>query len=211
MSTPAIPSHGWVLHRARLYDFGTALLGGRIRALHETLLARAAIAAGERVLDVGCGPGRLTQAAAALAGPAGATLGIDASTEMIALAQKKAADAGSRARFEVAGIEALPAGDASFDVVLASLMLHHLPPELLRRGMAEVHRVLAPGGRFVARDFRAAPGLGIGHVLNVRGLRRGSEPVDQLRALAGDAGFAPVDVEPAGPGGFAILRARKPA
>lgn len=210
MSTATTTPHSHVLHRARLYDLGTALFCGRVRALHRRLLERAAIAPGERVLDVGCGPGRLTLAAAQAAGPAGETVGIDASSEMIALAAQKAARAASSARFQVSGIEALPAPDNHFDVVLASLMLHHLPPELQRRGFAEVLRVLQPNGRFVALDFSAMPGHGLAHLLNVLGLRRGSAHAEHLRSLAGAAGFAATEVEPAARG-FCILRARKRA
>src|SRR5262249_14680639 len=118
-----------VLHWARFYDLGTSLIGGRVRALPGRMIDRAAIAPGERVLDVGCGPGRLTLAAAGAAG-SGETLGIDPSPEMIALARRKASGAGSAATFRVAGIEAIPVPDDHFDVVLASLMLHHLPAEL---------------------------------------------------------------------------------
>ena len=137
-----VTTAGRILHRARLYDLGTRLMGGRLRALHGAMLELAHIQPGERVLDVGCGPGRLTLAAAAAAGPGGEVLGIDPSTEMIGLATGKAKQASSSVRFQIAAIEALPAPDDHFDVVLASLMLHHLPPEGQARGLAEVLRVL---------------------------------------------------------------------
>jgi len=197
-----------VLHWARFYDLGTSLMGGRVRALHRRMIERAAIAPGERVLDVGCGPGRLTLAAAGAAG-SGETLGIDPSPEMIALARRKASGAGSAATFRVAGIEAIPVPDDHFDVVLASLMLHHLPAELQGRGLAEVFRVLAPGGRFVALDFSAMPGHGIGHLLCVFGLRRGSEHADHLGALAREARFESVEVTPESRA-FSLLHASKP-
>src|SRR5512146_1800971 len=78
-----------VLHWARLYDLGMALAGGSILDLHRRLLDIAALSPGERVLDVGCGPGRLTIRAAAIAGPGGETCGIDPSPEMIAFARRK--------------------------------------------------------------------------------------------------------------------------
>ena len=210
MATTATTPHSHVLHRAHLYDLGTLIFGRRVRALHRDLLRRAAIAAGERVLDVGCGPGRLTMEAAQAAGPTGDVLGIDLSTEMVDLASHKAKRARSPARFVAAGIEALPVPDAHVDVVLASLMLHHLPSELQERGVAEVLRVLKPGGRFVALDFSAAPGHGLAHLLNVLGWRHGSDHADHLRSLTSAAGFAPVDVELLGRGAFCVLEARKP-
>ncbi len=197
-----------VLHWARFYDLGTSLMGGRVRALHRRMIEQAAIAPGERVLDVGCGPGRLTLAAARAAG-SGETLGIDPSPEMIALARNKAARGGSAATFRVAGIEAIPVPDDHFDVVLASLMLHHLPADLQRRGLAEVFRVLAPGGRFLALDFSATPGHGIGHLLCVFGLRRGSDHAEHLRGIAQQAGFESVGVTPEGRA-FSLLHASKP-
>jgi len=212
MSHPAsTTTEGRVIHWARLYDLGSALSGGRIRALHRRLIERAAIVPGERVLDVGCGPGRLTLAVAQAAGPTGETLGIDPSAEMIALATRKAAGAARSARFQIAAIEAIPAPDDHFDVVVTSLVLHHLPPELQQRGLGEVLRVLKPNGRFIALDFSATPGHGIGHVLCVLGLRRGSEHAEHLRALAGAAGLASIEVEPTESHAFCLLRARKSA
>jgi ubiquinone/menaquinone biosynthesis C-methylase UbiE len=204
-------TEGRTIHWAGLYDLGTELFGGRVRALHRSVLDLAAIAPGDRVLDVGCGPGRLTLTAALAAGPAGEILGIDPSPEMIALATRKATRAGSSAAFRVAAVEAIPTPDNYFDAVLANLVLHHLPPELQRRGLTEVLRVLKAEGRFVAADFRATPGHGIGHVLCVLGLRRGSEHAEHLRSQVGDAGFEAIQVEPATSRAFCLLRARKPA
>jgi len=90
-----------------------------------------------------------------VAGPAGETCGIDPAPEMVELARRKAAQAGVTVRFEVGVIEALPYPPDHFDVVLSSLMLHHLPDELKRRGLAEIHRVLKPAGRLLAVDFGA--------------------------------------------------------
>jgi len=105
--TTTATTEGHTIHWARLYDLGTGLLGGRVRSLHSDVLQLAAISPGERALDVGCGPGRLTLAAALAAGPGGETVGIDPSQEMIELAKRKAASAGSPAAFRVAAIEAI--------------------------------------------------------------------------------------------------------
>ena len=202
---------GRTIHWARLYDLGTELLGARVRSLHRGVLELAAIAPGERVLDVGCGPGRLTLAAALAAEATGETVGIDASPEMIQVATRKAMRAGSSAQFRVAAIEAIPSEDNHFDVVLANLMLHHLPLELQRRGVAEVFRVLKPNGRFIVAEFSAAPRHGVGHLLCVLGVRRGSDHAEHLRSLAGAAGFESIQVAPATSSAFCLLSARKPA
>ncbi len=171
----------------------------------------AGIAPGERILDVGCGPGRLAIMAATLAGPAGEVCGIDPAPEMVELARRNAARAGVRVRFEVGVIEGLPYADDHFDVVLSSLMLHHLPDPLKRRGLAEVRRVLRPAGRFVAVDFGATPGGGLGHVLCVLGLRSGWDHAERLREMLRDAAFDAVEIGPTGHRAVAFVRGRKPA
>jgi ubiquinone/menaquinone biosynthesis C-methylase UbiE len=202
-------TEGKTLHWARLYHLGTVLFRRRLREIHRRILARAAIAPGQRVLDVGCGPGPLTLAAAREAGPTGETVGLDASPEMIALATRQAAAARSPATFRLAPIEAIPMPDDHVDVVLASLMLHHLPSTLLPRALAEVRRVLRPGGRFVVLELAASPGHGVGHLLTVLGLRRGFEHAEELRARLGEHGFEVLSVEKAGRA-FCLIDARKP-
>lgn len=123
------------------------------RGFRAQTLRHAAIRPGERILDVGCGTGVLTRMALDIAGTGGSAVGIDPASKMIRVARETAAQGNSRAEFKVAAIEGLPFADASFDVVLSSLMLHHLPPDTKRQGLAEVYRVLKPGGRFVIADF----------------------------------------------------------
>ena len=113
----------------------------------------AAVARGHCVLDVGCGTGTLTMALKAQAGTAGEVHGIDAAPEMIQEADRKAAEKELDIRYHVGLIEDMPFPDGKFDVVLSSLMLHHLPTDLKRRGIAEISRVLKPGGRLVAVDI----------------------------------------------------------
>jgi ubiquinone/menaquinone biosynthesis C-methylase UbiE len=181
-----------------------------LRALDQRVLEVARIPAGARVLDVGCGTGRLTLAAARAAGPSGETVGIDPSSEMIELATTKGARAGSSAVFRVGAIEAIPAPAEHFEVVLASLMLHHLPPTLQRRGLAEILRVLEPGGRFVASDFSARPRHGVGHFFWMLGLARGAEHAEHLATLASEAGFEDVRVERTSSRGLCVLSGAKP-
>jgi ubiquinone/menaquinone biosynthesis C-methylase UbiE len=208
----AAPStEGQTIRWARLYDLGTTVLSlGRLSALHRKIVELAGITPGERILDVGCGPGRLAIVAGTVAGPAGETSAIDPAPEMIELARRKAARTGVRVRFEVGVIEALPYPADHFDVVLSSLMLHHLPDEVKRRGLAEIHRVLKPGGRVVAVDFGATPRAGIGHLLCVLGLRKGWDHAERVRDMFGDAGFDAVEIGPAGHRAMAFVRGRKP-
>jgi ubiquinone/menaquinone biosynthesis C-methylase UbiE len=83
----------------------------------------------------------------------GEVAGIDLAPKMVARSREKARKAGLEICFEVASIDELPYEDGHFDVVISSLMLHHLPLEVKRGGLAEVRRVLADDGRFFLTDF----------------------------------------------------------
>lgn len=147
-----IHTHGVTMnYAAPVYDFYCSLLGLGAEFRHETL-RHAGLRPGQRVLDVGCGTGVLTRLAAQVVGDTGEAVGIDPSPAMLRIARRNAGAERSRALFKVAAIEALPFEEARFDVVFSSCMLHHLTPDLKRAGLAEVHRVLKPGGRFVAVD-----------------------------------------------------------
>jgi ubiquinone/menaquinone biosynthesis C-methylase UbiE len=148
---------GTVIHWAFRYDLLMWMISfGRERAFREKQIDLAVLKPGESVLDVGCGTGTLAIAAKRRVGANGSVYGIDASTEMIARAAGKARRAGQEVRFESAAIERLPFPDATFDVVLSSVMLHHLPDEARRAGIREIRRVLKPAGRLVAVDFGGA-------------------------------------------------------
>jgi len=143
---------------ARLYDPVVWVMAlGQTRKLRTIPLQLAKLQPGERVLDVGCGTGGLTLAAARIVGPAGEVVGIDAAPEMIDVAARKAARARRRpinVEFSVEAVEALSFPDGTFDVVLSSLMMHHLPGDLKAQALAEIRRVLRPGGRLVVVDMQ---------------------------------------------------------
>ncbi len=186
------PTAGRVLHSARFYDATAYLMSfGRERRLRQETVERAEIGPGHAVLDVGCGTGSLTLAAREAVGAGGKVCGIDPSPEMIEAAKAKGAKIGGDVDFQLGVIESIPYPDASFDVVLSSLMLHHLPDELKRKGFGEVARVLRPGGRFFAVDL--APGSHglVGHLMGLfrKPASTGLEP--SVGALT-DAGFTDI-------------------
>jgi demethylmenaquinone methyltransferase/2-methoxy-6-polyprenyl-1,4-benzoquinol methylase/phosphoethanolamine N-methyltransferase len=150
---PAPQTRGILIRWAILYDRLNRLqFFGQEDAFRKRTIELAVIEEGQRVLDVGCGTGNLTMAALVRVGAEGDARGIDGAPEMIREAERKAAAAGLDVRYEVGLIEKLPFPENYFDVVLSSLMLHHLPRDLKRQGVAEVARVLKPAGRFLAVD-----------------------------------------------------------
>jgi len=121
--------------------------------MRERMLDLSRVTSGESVLDVGCGTGTLAIAAKRRVGDAGTVDGVDASVEMIERARKKAKRAHSGAVFQMALAESLPFDTGHFDVVLSTVMLHHLPRAVRAQAIQEMRRVLKPGGRLLIVDF----------------------------------------------------------
>jgi ubiquinone/menaquinone biosynthesis C-methylase UbiE len=105
-----------------------------------------------RILDIGCGTGRLLRKAR-LRWPAAALVGVDPAPGMIDEARRLA----PAISFHVAGAESLPLPDASVDLVLSASSLHHWDDQAA--GLRNVVRVLAPGGRFCFGDVTMAAWL----------------------------------------------------
>ncbi len=202
-------THGAVIHWARLYDLATGWLGmGRRSALRTATVESAGLRPGEKVLDVGCGPGVLTLLARERVGPTGEAYGIDPSPEMIALAREKAAKRGLDAQFRTGVIEQLPFEDGSFDAVLSSLMLHHLPDDLKRKGFREIARVLKPGGRLLAFDM-TGKGTLLWRLVGLVGHRFPDNYGRSLADLMQEAGLSP-EILPAEKKQYVTILARKP-
>lgn len=153
-------------------------------ALTEQMSARAAIAAGDRVLDVGCGTGRQ---ACELAAEVGAeVLGITTSGRGVEAATELAAERGAGgARFEQRDGTDNRLDDASFDVVWALESSHLMRdrPALL----GECARVLAPGGRLVLCDIIRRREIPFAEV------RERRKDFAVLRAVFGDAHMEPLE------------------
>ena len=180
-------------------------------------LAVADLREGERVLDLGSGGGIDVLLSARRVGPSGFAYGVDMTEEMLELARANAARAGAvNVEFRKGQIEDLPLPDASVDVVISNCVINLSTdkPAVL----AEMYRVLIPGGRIgitdvVAEDHlthadRAAAGSYVGCIA---GALSRAEYLDGLAA----AGFADASVtftHEAAPGMHsAIIRAVRPA
>jgi ubiquinone/menaquinone biosynthesis C-methylase UbiE len=108
---------------------------------------------GEKVLEVGCGTGALSLLAKQTVGETGEVTGLDIAPKMIARAKEKARKADLDIGFHVASIDEVPFPDEYFHVVISSMMFHHLPIDMKRKGLREVHRVLRKGGKLFLTDF----------------------------------------------------------
>ncbi len=138
---------------AGVYDLmNSAMTAG----MHHRWRARAVDAAaprsGEAALDVCCGTGDLTLELARRVGPGGSVIGCDFSERMLEIARGKPAGAAAASPgYEWADALALPYEDASFDVVTVGFGVRNLDD--LGRGIAEMARVLRPGGRLVILEI----------------------------------------------------------
>jgi ubiquinone/menaquinone biosynthesis C-methylase UbiE len=147
-------TQGRLIRWAPYYDFAVNLITlGQSWRLRKMTVDHALIKPGDSILDVGCGTGEVTIPAKLRAGKDGHAYGIDPAPEMIAVARSKAVRKGIEIDFRLGVIEALPFPDAGMDVVTSSLMMHHLPDDLKVRGLAEIYRVLKPGGCVLIFDF----------------------------------------------------------
>ena len=107
---------------------------------------------GQTVLDLGCGAGLDCLLAARKVGPSGRVIGVDMTPEMIHKATQNALALGlANAEFRQGDIESLPVESGTVDVVISNGVFNLCPDK--PRALAEVHRVLRPGGRLLMADI----------------------------------------------------------
>jgi ubiquinone/menaquinone biosynthesis C-methylase UbiE len=133
---------------------GAAARGRALGPVTELMLDLAGVTVGSRVLDLGAGTGDQTLLAAQRAGPGGAVLATDISASMLDLAREAARAADLlNVRTRVMDAQHLELESGSFDAVIARFSLQFVPD--VQRALAEVRRVLKPGGRLAAVVFSA--------------------------------------------------------
>jgi ubiquinone/menaquinone biosynthesis C-methylase UbiE len=145
-----IPAARWQVF-SRVYDpiLALTLRERRFRAAMRQRVD-SSLPRGGTVLDVGCGTGTFAIAFAAER-PDAEVIGIDGDPQILALA--KAKEGAGRVSWKEGLAGELPFEDGSADVVTMSLVLHHLLPDQKREALAEIRRVLRPGGSFHIVDW----------------------------------------------------------
>jgi SAM-dependent methyltransferase len=165
---------GIVIRDVAMYDLQSRLLH---RSLFRPIAADIAAVAppGSRVLEVGCGPGHLSIRLARVHGLQVTALDLDPAMIERARANAGVGEGEGPQRgpaFVVGDVASLPFPDGSFDLVVSTLSMHHWAEPT--RGLAQIARVLRPGGRAIVWDMR--PGLLLFH-------RRMPDPVSQVPGL----------------------------
>ncbi len=186
---PALGFH-WL---TRFYDPLIAV-SMRETALKSRLIEQAAIAPGHNVLDVGCGTGTLAMRAK-LRHPNARVVGLDGDPEVLGIARRKIEAAHLRIELQEGfaddGSNFAP---ASFDRILTSLLLHHLPADQKRLALKAMRGWLRPGGELHVLDFGPQDGRllgtlarGVGWLDGIAGLRDNWD--GRLPELMREAGF----------------------
>jgi SAM-dependent methyltransferase len=184
--TPApLSAADWAGENGRRWLRNAERLEAELGAVNPLLFAAARLVPGERVLDVGCGPGSTTRRAAELVAPGGTVTGLDVSPVLIEAAAAVPA-AGAPITWRVADAQRAPL-DAEFDVVLSRFGVMFFDDPVA--ALANLRGALRPGGRFVAAVWQR---------------RQGNElmelPLDAVVAAAAAAGVTlPVPDPDSGP------------
>jgi SAM-dependent methyltransferase len=178
--------------------------------------AVAELKAGETVLDLGSGGGIDVLLSARRVGPTGFAYGLDMTDEMLELARRNAAEAGaSNVEFLKGRIESIPLADASVDVVISNCVINLSTDKAAV--LAEIARVLRPGGRMGVSDVVADDALSPADRASrgsFAGCIAGALSFTEYRAGLDAAGLVDIDVTPTSLAGDglhgAIIRATKP-
>ncbi|WP_245550862.1 class I SAM-dependent methyltransferase [Nocardia paucivorans] len=170
---------GLVLAGIRRYNlFTTVFFLGRHRRLIDELVRTSGARPGDDAVDIGCGPGKLVRALGARVGPRGSAVGIDPSAEAVAYNSRR--DHRPNHRYVRSSAQELPFPDNSFDVVTCTFVMHHIPESRREAALAEMWRVLRPGGRLLLADTHPTRWM---RVLFARGGSRHGDATDHFDAL----------------------------
>lgn len=163
----------------------------------ESILAALGLQTGERLADVGVGPGYFALAAARMVGPEGTVYGFDIEPRMLTRLEEEARSAGLTQIQPVhSGESRLPLEDGAVNAVLMANVFHELhdPAEMMR----EIRRILSPGGRLLIVDWKKEE-TPMGPPLHER---RSPEEVTETVV---PIGFSPQGLREGGPNHYGVL------
>jgi SAM-dependent methyltransferase len=196
------------LNSPRLFDLLIRILTrGRDDAYRADLLDLAGIAAGQHVLDIGCGTGTQAIATWRRVQPGGTVIGIDISPNMLAAARRKACRAGLEIDFREADAAQLPFEGDRFDVVTITTVMHMIPDQRQLLCLREAARVLRRSGQLLVIDY--AGNVAERRHWTAKHGRHGSFDLAALRPVLTQEGFEEIEAGPLRWLSLHFLRARK--
>jgi arsenite methyltransferase len=176
-------------------DLPSAALLASLGCGNPTALAE--LRPGEVVLDLGSGGGIDVLLSARRVGPTGFAYGLDMTDEMLALAERNAAERGAtNVRFLKGQIEAIPLSDASVNVIISNCVINLSADKV--RVLREAFRVLKPGGRFAVADIvvqGTLPGALRDSMELWAGCIAGALEEETYRRMLAESGFGQIGVE----------------
>ena len=164
----------------------------REETFKQRLIRQAGITPAMQVLDLGCGTGTLTLMLKRVH-PDAVVTGLDGDSQVLDIARQKSRD--MNIRWDEGLASSLPYPDSTFDRVVTSLVIHHLPTEGKRRAFKEMYRILKPQGQLHVLDF-GAPHSAFTRFM-AKYMRRLEETADNIDGLIPlfimEAGFSGVE------------------
>ena len=190
---------------ALAYDFLTPFydrvnnLLGYGKSFKRMALELSEIGDGEKVLDVGCGSATLLIEAKTRY-PNSDFVGLDPDKQILQVAQRKLERAGVKARLMQGFAQELPFPPASFDLVISTLIFHHLSAPVKKEAIREIYRILKDKGRFLLADFGQPDNIFAKLLLNLGSIFDGrsnmKDNIDgRLPVFLDEAGFKVVQLD----------------
>ncbi|MCV0403973.1 MAG: ubiquinone/menaquinone biosynthesis methyltransferase [Chloroflexi bacterium] len=178
---------------APIYDAMNTVMTAGLDARWRASAARACrLEPGQSAIDVACGTGGLTRALAAVVGPSGRVVGIDASGAMLRVARRRrASSASGRVEYVLGDALSLPAADDAFDAATIAFGLRNVAD--YECCVAELARVTRPGGRIVVLEL-ATPERGLARVIASTWFERVVPTLGRLAGGGSAYGYLPASV-----------------
>lgn len=133
------------------YDLALDLIGFGVKQ-REKIVNLLKLKPDDRLLDLGCGTGSLLVVAKSKY-PNVDMAGVDIDSKVLEIAQKKIQKSNLNIKLIKSSADKLPFTDNSFDVVVSTLVFHHLPTDVKKAALKEIYRILKKDGRFLLADF----------------------------------------------------------